>query len=129
MLGLGGWPGARGGGAGCSGWRWWHWWAWSPTLGTTACNPLYNYYNHGPVPNPATPSGTYTVTVTAQSSNGVTAITNQHHDGADGHRRYLKYTACMTRRHSLPAEVYALVEQTPATVLLRGGQTELLRNR
>jgi len=44
-------------------------------LGTTACKPLYNYYNHGPVPNPATPSGTYTVTVTAQASNGVTAIT------------------------------------------------------
>lgn len=44
-------------------------------LGTTACKPLYNYYNHGPVPNPATPSGTYNVTVTAQSSNGVTAIT------------------------------------------------------
>ena len=44
-------------------------------LGTTACKPLYNYYKHGPVPNPATPSGTYTVTVTAQSTNGVTAIT------------------------------------------------------
>jgi hypothetical protein len=27
----------------------------------------------------------------------------------------------MTGRHSLPAEVYALVEQTPATVLLEGG--------
>ena len=27
----------------------------------------------------------------------------------------------MNRRHSLPAEVYALVEQTPATVLLEGG--------
>ncbi len=26
----------------------------------------------------------------------------------------------MNRRHSLPAEVYALVEQTPATVLLEG---------
>ena len=45
-------------------------------LGTTACNPLYNYYNHGPPVNPATPSGTYTVNVTGQSSNGVTAITN-----------------------------------------------------
>lgn len=44
-------------------------------LGTTACKPLYNYYDHGPVPNPATPSGTYTVTVTAQATNGVTAIT------------------------------------------------------
>jgi para-aminobenzoate synthetase/4-amino-4-deoxychorismate lyase len=28
----------------------------------------------------------------------------------------------MTRRHPLPAEVYALVEQTPATVLLEGGR-------
>jgi para-aminobenzoate synthetase / 4-amino-4-deoxychorismate lyase len=28
----------------------------------------------------------------------------------------------MTRRHPLPAEVYALVEQTPATVLLEGGK-------
>ncbi len=45
-------------------------------LGTTACKPLYNYYNHGPQPNPATPSGTYTVTITAQATNGVTAITN-----------------------------------------------------
>jgi len=45
-------------------------------LGTTACNPRYNYLNHGPPINPATPAGTYTVNVTAQSSNGVTAITN-----------------------------------------------------
>jgi ABC-type oligopeptide transport system substrate-binding subunit len=45
-------------------------------LGTTACNPRYDYFNHGPPTNPATPSGTYTVIVTAQSSNGVTAITN-----------------------------------------------------
>ncbi len=43
-------------------------------LGTTACNPRYYYLNHGPPTNPATPSGTYTVTVTAQSSNGVTAF-------------------------------------------------------
>jgi para-aminobenzoate synthetase/4-amino-4-deoxychorismate lyase len=28
----------------------------------------------------------------------------------------------MTRRHSLPAEIYTLVEQTPATVLLEGGK-------
>lgn len=46
------------------------------TLGTTACKPLYNYYQHGPVHPPATPSGTYTLTVTGQSANGVTAITN-----------------------------------------------------
>ncbi len=30
----------------------------------------------------------------------------------------------MTRRHPLPAEVYALLEQTPATVLLEGGRPE-----
>jgi len=45
-------------------------------LGTTACNPRYYYLNHGPPTNPATPAGTYTINVTAQSSNGVTAITN-----------------------------------------------------
>lgn len=45
------------------------------TLGTTACAPRYNYFNHGPPPNPATPAGNYTVLVTAQSSNGITAIT------------------------------------------------------
>jgi len=46
------------------------------TIGTTACNARYNYYNHGPPINPATPAGTYTVSVTAQSSNGVTATTH-----------------------------------------------------
>jgi len=45
-------------------------------LGTTGCNPRYYYYNHGPGNPPATPTGTYTVTVAGQSSNGVTAITN-----------------------------------------------------
>lgn len=44
-------------------------------LGTTACNPRYYYFNHGPPNNLPTPSGTYTVTVTGQSSNGITAIT------------------------------------------------------
>ncbi len=44
-------------------------------LGTTACNPRYFYFHHGPPNTPATPSGTYTVTVTGQSSNGITAIT------------------------------------------------------
>ncbi len=44
-------------------------------LGATACAPRYNYYNHGPIPNPPTPSGTYTISVNAQSSDGVTAIT------------------------------------------------------
>jgi hypothetical protein len=45
-------------------------------LGTTACNARYDYYHHGPPQNPATPTGNYSVTVTAQSSNGVTAITH-----------------------------------------------------
>ena len=45
-------------------------------LGTTACNPRYNYEHHGPPVNPATPAGTYTVYVTGQSSNGVTATTH-----------------------------------------------------
>jgi hypothetical protein len=44
-------------------------------MGTTACAPRYNYYNHGPIPNPATPSGTYTVSVNAQSTDGITANT------------------------------------------------------
>ncbi len=45
-------------------------------LGATACNPRYDYEHHGPPINPATPAGTYTIDVTAQSSNGVTAITH-----------------------------------------------------
>jgi hypothetical protein len=45
-------------------------------LGATACNARYDYYNHGPPPNPATPAGTYTVHVSAQSSDGVTATTH-----------------------------------------------------
>jgi len=44
-------------------------------LGATACSPRYDYYNHGPPIPPATPAGTYTVLVSAQSSNGITAIT------------------------------------------------------
>lgn len=45
-------------------------------MGTTACNPQYHYYHNGIPANPATPSGNYTVTVTAQSSNGITGITH-----------------------------------------------------
>ena len=45
-------------------------------LGTTACSPLYNYHNHGPPHNLPTPVGGYTVLITAQSSNGVTATTH-----------------------------------------------------
>ena len=46
------------------------------TLGTAACNPLYYYYNHGPGEPLPTPTGTFNITVTGQSSNGVTAISN-----------------------------------------------------
>jgi hypothetical protein len=45
-------------------------------LGATACSPRYDYYNHGPPIPPPTPAGTYTVLVTAQSSNGITATTH-----------------------------------------------------
>lgn len=41
-------------------------------LGTTACAARYSYLNHGPH-TPGTTPGTYTITVTAQTSNGVTA--------------------------------------------------------
>lgn len=44
-------------------------------LGTTGCNPLYNFYHHGPTANLPTPAGTYTLLITAQSSNGIAAIT------------------------------------------------------
>jgi hypothetical protein len=46
------------------------------TLGATACSPLYSYYHHGPPPPAATPAGTYTIVLTGQSNNGVTAITD-----------------------------------------------------
>ena len=45
------------------------------TLGMTACSPRYWYFNRGPFYNLPTPSGSYTLQVTAQSSNGVTATT------------------------------------------------------
>jgi hypothetical protein len=48
------------------------------TLGATACNPRYDYLNHGPSPNLATPSGSYAIIITAQYSNGVTAITQKY---------------------------------------------------
>ena len=46
------------------------------TLGTSACNVRYNYFNHGPPHNPATPAGTYKLTISAQSNNGITAVTH-----------------------------------------------------
>jgi Bacterial Ig-like domain (group 3) len=45
-------------------------------LGTTACSPLYYYREHGPTANLPTPTGTFNVTIAAQSSNGVTATTH-----------------------------------------------------
>ena len=45
-------------------------------LGTTACAPRYNYYHHGPPFNLPTPTGSYTLLITAQSSNGITATTH-----------------------------------------------------
>ncbi len=42
----------------------------------SACKPLYNFYEEGPAHPPATPAGTYTITVTGQSSNSVSAITS-----------------------------------------------------
>ena len=42
-------------------------------LGTTACAARYNYFHHPPTYNGGTPLGSYTITVTAQTSNGVTA--------------------------------------------------------
>ena len=45
-------------------------------LGATACSPLYNYHNHGPPHNLPTPAGTYTVSINAQSSNGIAATTH-----------------------------------------------------
>lgn len=42
-------------------------------LGTAACNPRYNYLHHPPTYNGGTPAGDYTLTVWAQTSNGVTA--------------------------------------------------------
>lgn len=45
-------------------------------LGATACAPRYNYYNHGPPHNLPTPAGSYTLQLSAQSSNGVTATTH-----------------------------------------------------
>jgi len=43
------------------------------TLGTTGCNPQYGYYHHGPDVNLPTPAGSYTITVTGQSSDGITS--------------------------------------------------------
>ncbi len=39
-------------------------------LSITACKERYNYLNHGPTPNPGTPTGTYTITVNSVSTTG-----------------------------------------------------------
>ena len=44
--------------------------AFAGAMGMTACSQRYNYLNHGPPGNPGTPTGSYTVTVEAQSSTG-----------------------------------------------------------
>ncbi len=41
--------------------------------GTTACSARYGYFHHPPTYNPGTPKGSYTFTVTAQSSDGLTS--------------------------------------------------------
>ncbi|WP_420238049.1 hypothetical protein ACOBR2_00125 [Telmatobacter bradus] len=38
------------------------------SLGLSGCNPRYDYYNHAPTTNEATPAGSYTVTITGQST-------------------------------------------------------------
>jgi len=45
-------------------------------LGTSACSARYGYFHHPPTANDGTPTGTYTLTVTAQTSNGVSAATH-----------------------------------------------------
>ena len=42
-------------------------------LGTSACNARYKYLNHPPTANYGTLPGSYTLTIWAQTSNGVTA--------------------------------------------------------
>jgi hypothetical protein len=42
-------------------------------LGTSGCTARYSYLKHPPTPNPGTPTGAYTMTIWAQTSNGVTA--------------------------------------------------------
>jgi len=49
--------------------------AFAGTMGMTACSQRYNYLNHGPPGNTGSPTGNYTVTVNAESSNGSFTIT------------------------------------------------------
>ena len=45
-------------------------------LGTSACSARYRYFHHPPTANNGTPLGAYTIIITAQTSNGVTATTH-----------------------------------------------------
>ena len=45
------------------------------SLGLSGCNPLYDYHKHAPDTNLATPAGSYTITITGQSSTGLTTTT------------------------------------------------------
>ena len=45
-------------------------------VGTTGCAARYGYFHHAPTANDGTPTGVYTITLTAQTSNGVTATEN-----------------------------------------------------
>jgi hypothetical protein len=49
--------------------------AFAGAMSMTACAQRYNYLNHGPPGNTGTPTGSYTVTVDAESSNGSFTIT------------------------------------------------------
>jgi hypothetical protein len=49
--------------------------AFAGAMGMTACSQRYNYLNHGPPGNTGSPTGSYTVTVDAESSNGSFTIT------------------------------------------------------
>jgi hypothetical protein len=49
--------------------------AFAGAMGMTACSQRYNYLNHGPPGNLGTPTGSYIVTVDAQSSNGSFTVT------------------------------------------------------
>ena len=49
--------------------------AFAGAMSMTACAQRYNYLNHGPPGNTGTPTGSYTVTVNAQSSNGSFTVT------------------------------------------------------
>jgi hypothetical protein len=46
------------------------------SLGLTACSQRYDYFHHGPGVNTGTPSGTYPITVTASSDNGLAETTH-----------------------------------------------------